>query len=270
MDEKDLELEETADEMEAEEPEEADTLEESEPENEVQDTDFEYDENGDIIIPVDEKDEEKMEPEKEDSEVAKEAPSPPERDEEKEALRRQLEEYKNQTRDTLKTLGVSESDGLKGLVKLAAEAEGLTEEEYLEKRAQARRIEQERLAQQRSAFEERMQRDLAQIHAEYPETRKYSSPEQFPNFKRFGQLMDAGATPAEAYVASHPDSIKESAATSARQSSLNETKQHIRSSVPKGAKKEGVHMPKGELAQWREMFPHKSDKEIIELYKETK
>lgn len=269
MDEKDLELEETVDEEETEEPEEAEALDESEPEDEAQDTEFEYDENGDIIIPEDEKDEEEGDSEEEEPEKAEMEPVAPERDEEKEALRRKLEEYERQTRDTLKNLGVEEEDGLKGLVKLAAEAEGLTEQEYLAKVEQERRAEQERQARNRSAFEQRMQRDLSEIHAAYPETKRYSSPEEFPNFKRFGQLMDAGATPVEAFVASHPDSIKESAVVSARQSSLNATKQHIRSSVPKGAKRESVHMPKSELRAWREMFPGKSDREIVELYKET-
>lgn len=268
MDEKDLELEETVEE-DTEEPEEAEALDESEPEDEAQDADFEYDENGDIIIPEDEKEAEEGEPEEEKPEEAEKEPVAPERDEEKEELRRELEEYKKQTRDTLKHLGVEEEDGIKGLVKLAAEAAGLTEAEYLEKKANERRQEEERLAKQRTAFESRMKRDMDLIHAAYPETRKYSSPEEFPNFKRFGQLVDAGATPEEAYVASHPDSIKESAATSARQSSLNATKQHIRSSVPKGAKREAVHMPKNELHAWREMFPGMSDKEIVALYKET-
>lgn len=284
MEEKDLDLVEDeeieTEEETAEEPDEAAEVEEEESEEgenaDIED-DFEYDENGDIIVPEDPDEGEEPEGEEEtpkaDPAPEKDQPAdevkPPERDEEKEALRRELAAYKSQTRDTLKKLGVEDEDGLKGLVKLAAEAEGVSEEEYLKKREEAQREEQARFAQQRSAFEKRMQDDLALIHAAYPETQKYKSPEEFPNFERFGRLVDAGATPVEAYIASHPDSVKESVASATKQQSLNGTKQHLKSAVPKGAKREALHMPKGKLEEWRELFPHKSDKELVALYKKT-
>ena len=95
--------------------------------------------------------------------------------------------------------------------------------------------------------------------------------EDFPNFKRFGALRDLGNTPEEAFAASHRDEIFKSIAESTRQQSLNDTKKHLKSNVPQKATKEPpVRMTKGELKEWRNLFPHKSDKEILEHYRKTK
>lgn len=230
--------------------------------------DFEYDENGDIVIP-EEKEEEEPTAEEEEEGTPETAPEPPAKDEEKEALRRELAQLRSQARDTLSKMGMTEQDPVKGLAKLAAEAEGKTEEEYLKDRRERAELEAARARLQREAFEERMQRDLAEIHAAYPETKVYKSPEEFPNFKRFGELMDKGNTPAEAYIASHPNARADAVAAATRQRSLNDTKKHLRSNVPTGTNAKTVTMPRSELLAWRDLFPGKSDQELAALYKKT-
>ncbi|MBR2312210.1 MAG: hypothetical protein IKA46_02860 [Clostridia bacterium] len=236
--------------------------------------DFEYDENGDIVIPEEEQDGEEdpagEEPAAQGEEQPpQDTPKPPAEDEEKAALRRELAQLRSQARDTLSKMGVAEQDPVKGLAKLAAEAAGVPEEEYLKKQREEAELEAARARVKRERFEARMQRDLAEIHAAYPETKMYKSPEEFPNFKRFGELMDKGNTPTEAYIASHPDARANAVAAAARQHDLNDTKKHLRSNVPTGTNSKTVTMPRSVLREWRELFPNKSDRELAALYKKT-
>lgn len=256
------------------------------------DDEFEYDEDGNIIIPDpvfddddDEyviEDDEAEEPQDEPEErEAEEEPAPEEvvepasdtnaKDEEIEALKRELAAYKAQTKDTLKKLGVESDNEMEGLVKLAAEADDKTPEEYLKKREEeALKEEGERLRKQ-AAYQKMIAEDIAAIHAAYPETKKYKSVEQFPNFKRFGELRDAGNTPEEAFAASHRDEVRQSVAESTRQQSLNDTKNHLKSNVPKKAKQEApIRMTKKEMDEWKNLFPHKTEKEILEHYRKTR
>lgn len=237
--------------------------------------DFEYDENGDIVIPDEEQDSEEEqggeEPAGEEPAAQGEEhpPEPPAEDEEKAALRRELAQLRSQARDTLSKMGVAEQDPVKGLAKLAAEAAGVPEEEYLKKQREEAELEAARARVKRERFEARMQRDLAEIHAAYPETKMYKSPEEFPNFKRFGELMDKGNTPTEAYIASHPDARAYAVAAATRRHDLNDTKKHLRSNVPTGTNNRSVTMPRSVLLEWRELFPDKSDRELAALYKKT-
>ncbi len=272
-DEKDLDLlEEEIDEEVAEEP--VNEAEETALDNDGGEDDFEYDENGDIILPDDKEatEEEAEEPAVETEEPAKEpseeAEKKPAEDEEKAALRRELEALRRQTRDTLKKMGVEAESELDGLVRLAAEAEGVSEEEYRKTRDEQQEIEAARRQLRLAAFEKKKAADLAAVQSAYADTKKYGSVDEFPNSKRFKELMDSGKlTPAEAYAASHPDALQNAPKT--EKNPLAGTKSHIKSSVPKGAAREKIAMPRAALAEWRELFPGKSDKELVELYKKT-
>lgn len=246
------------------------------------DEEFEYDEEGNIVIPEEDDENDVTEEEQGESEdggegatetKAAEVTEPAKndvKDEEIARLRRELEAFRSQAKDTLKHLGVEGDDVEAGLVKLAAEAAETTPEEYLKKREEDRRAEEARKTVQRIAFEKKMQDDLAAIHSAYPETRKYASVMEFPNFKRFAELRDSGNTPTEAFDAAHPQAIRESAANATRQQSLNNTKNHLKSAVPKGSKDNSVTMTKKDLLECREIFPDLSDKEILALYRKTK
>ncbi len=287
---------------EAIEEEELDTAEDDVPGGESEE--YEYDEDGNIIIPEvigdDEDDgdepadvedgeddegdgeeladaeapdgEERKEGDREEEPPAPQTDTPPtadEKDAEIARLRRELAARDRVAKDALEKLGVESKDPQTGLASIAAEAEGLSTEEYLKRQQEQAENEEARRFMRRARFEERMRADLARIHAAYPETKKYTSPEEFPNFKRFGELVDAGNTPEEAYIASHPGSSAERVAAAVRQSSLNHTKDHLRSAVPKGSKDNGPRMTRAELESWRDLFPGKSDKEIVALYKKT-
>ena len=260
---------------------------------ELDDSDeFEFDDEGNIIIPeveeetddmgdeeiveeqeetTEESSDKETESETEESEPAKEpAPKPDARDEENARLKAQVAEYERLAKSALSKMGVEAKDGKSALIKLAAEAEGLSEAEYVKKHAEDARNEEARKFMQAAKYNEKKARDLAAVQAAYPDAKKYKDVEEFPNFKRFAYLCDHGSTPEEAYIAAHRTQVTESVAQSVKQQSLNGTKDHIKSSVPKGAKNNQVTMTRAELRQWKAMFPHLSNKEIIALYRKTK
>ena len=258
---------------------------------EESDDDFEYDENGDIVIPEDEpaSDEDTGDADEEPtqttdgadtSDEAVREPNADPKDAEIARLRRELSAEKRArstqnklARDALKKLGVETDDVESGLVKIAAEADGISEDEYRQRIAREQQVNQAMRLLQRTEFEKKMAADLAAVQAEYPDTKKYKSVMDFPGFRRFAELRDKGVTPTEAYAASHrAETAAEAsrrAADAVRQRSLNGTKKHLRSNVPQGVKGSGVRMSRSELDSWRELFPGKSDKEIVALYKKT-
>ena len=256
------------------------------------DDEFEYDEDGNIIIPdvvYDEEGEEDGEvsvedegepedtEESEDSDGTKEVAKPADALSEKDIRIAQLEarlaSIEAQGKETLSKLGVKvkSDDVMEGLVSLAAEADGTTVQEYLQKKASEERDARARALLQQTEFEKIARADLAELHASYHETKQYTDIRNLPDdiLKKFGRFRDAGLSAKEAYAAANPDGIRTNVATAVKKKSLHESKSHLHTAVPKGSKDNSVVMPKSELARWRDLFPEKSDREIISLYKST-
>ncbi len=270
---------------------------------------FEVDEDGDIIFPEDEEedaddeslgdegdedhdgeDDGESDPDEEDEDGEDEEAEPGEEeksgdapdnapakadkadepDEEKEALRRELARFKSQTKDTLKKLGVKESDDpLTDLARLAAEANNETLEEYQRKRAEQESADEAQRFMRAAKFEAKMAADLAEVHAAYPSTRGYTSVKQLPNFSEFARLRDLGVSPKQAYIAANPDAVTAAAAESARQRSMNDGKGHLKPAVRKSSKDTSLVLSKKDMAMYRDTFPELSDKEIMALYKQA-
>lgn len=260
------------------------------------DDEFEYDDEGNIIIPdvTDDEDVEKDEDgESDDDETdpddeqgddsdddadkgADESDAEPEKDttDDKdkriEELEKELTALKAQGRDTLTKLGAKEtSDVLKGLEELSAEADDIPVEEYRKKKAVSEQDEAARRLYQETEFKKKMAADLAEVQKYYPETKGMKMITEISNFAAFGKFRDLGLTPKEAYAAANADGVRESVAKSVKQQLLNGTKNHLQSAVPKGSKDNSITMSSKTLAEWRDLFPDKSDKEIIALYKES-
>ena len=270
---------------------------------------FEVDEDGDIIFPEDEEedaddeglgdegdedpdgeDDGESDPDEDDEDGEDEEAEPGEEeksgdapdnapakadkadepDEEKEALRRELARFKSQTKDTLKKLGVKESDDpLTDLARLAAEANNETLEEYQRKRAEQESADEAQRFMRAAKFEAKMAADLAEVHAAYPSTRGYTSVKQLPNFSEFARLRDLGVSPKQAYIAANPDAVTAAAAESARQRSMNDGKGHLKPAVRKSSKDNSLVLSKTDMAMYRDAFPDLSDKEILALYKQA-
>lgn len=186
------------------------------------------------------------------------------------ALERELASLRSQSRETLNRLGVTEGDEISGLVKLAAEAEGKTEEEYLKQKQERDRTAEAVQLMRQTKFNEKIAADLAEVQAAYPDAKAYASVKDFPNFKEFGRLRDLGLSPKQAYIASHPDAVRQNVAAATRQQSLNDTKKHLKPAVSKASRDNTITMTKKELAECRDLFPGMSDREIMKLYRDTK
>lgn len=221
--------------------------------------DLEYDENGDIIIPEDEEVKEEISEEEE-------TPKVDERDAKIKDLEERLAELTSQSKDTLKKLGIENEDVLRGLADLAAETDGVSTEEYLAKKAEVARA---AIAEQ-TEFEKVFAADLAELQAKYPETKAYKHIKDMPKeiLDEFAKNRDLGLSAVKAYAAANPDGIRESAVASVK--AAKNGKEHLQSSVPKGSKTTAIKMTRSELNEWRGLFPGKSDKEIVALYRKTK
>ena len=286
----------------AEEVEETfEEIEEVAEENEG-DNEFEYDDEGNIVIPdvefdedelldedseeIEEESTEEAEEEKDDgeseevtAEEQKEAEKPAEevstepdpRDAEIESLRKRLQKLESQSKDTLKKLGKNSDDIVEGLIELAAEVDNQTPAEYKEKREKEERELNARRMLQNQMFEVKAASDLKELHNAYPETQKYKHVKELPDGirQKFGKYRDLGLSAKEAYAAANPDGVRSDVAASVKKQAQHDSKAHLKSSVPKPSKSDGVTMSKAELAYWKELFPDKSTAEIQKIYKET-
>lgn len=258
------------------------------------DDEFEYDDDGNIIIPdviededqdedgdddaadtdddTDDEDEGEGGSDDEDKETPKPETQPEGKDEKDaqiEALKKELDALKAQGADTLAKLGVKSENVLEGLEKVAAESDDMSLDEYRKKKAESQRDDAARKLLQQTEFEKKMLSDFAEIQREFPETRGLKSLREIENLAKFGRFRDLGLSPKEAYAAANPDSVRKSVAAATKQQSLNETKAHLKSAVPAGSKDDGIAISKKELREWRDLFPNLSDKEISRLYKES-
>lgn len=259
------------------------------------DDEFEYDDEGNIIIPdvtddedvesdedaADDNDENPDDEQGDDSDKdgkknTDESDAEPEKDTTDEKDRRiaeleqELKALKAQGKDTLTKLGAKEtSDVLKGLEELSAEADDIPVEEYRKKKAASEQDEAARRLYQETEFKKKMAADLAEVQKFYPETQGMKMITEISNFASFGKFRDLGLTPKEAYAAANPDGVRASVAKSVKQQLLNGTKNHLQSAVPKGSKDNSITMSSKTLAEWRDLFPDKSDKEIVALYKQS-
>lgn len=258
------------------------------------DDEFEYDDDGNIIIPdviededqdedgdddaadtdddTDDEDEGEGGSDDEDKETPKPAAEPEGKDEKDaqiESLKKELDALKAQSADTLAKLGVKSDNVLEGLEKVAAESDDMSLDEYRKKKAESQRDDAARKLLQQTEFEKKMLSDFAEIQREFPETRGLKSLREIENLAKFGRFRDLGLSPKEAYAAANPDSVRKSVAAATKQQSLNETKAHLKSAVPAGSKDDGIAISKKELREWRDLFPNLSDKEISRLYRES-
>lgn len=236
--------------------------------------DLEYDEDGNAIIPEGIEDEDTSaedEGNEESKGSEKEADSDVNTFEaENKALREELLLLKTQSEETLKLLGIESDNPLEGLTEFAAEIEGVSPEEYRKKRDDIMRKKMNEKAEKVVNFERIAANDLAELQAEYPDTKKYKHVRDMPSevLKKFADLRNIGVNAVDAYAAANRNGIRKYAATSAKKATSN-GKEHLQSSIPKASKNNAPRMTRADLEYWRGMFPKKSDKEIVALYRKT-
>jgi hypothetical protein len=266
MDEKDIatETEEVVEDVEDVTDEVAEDVAEEAKEPTVEDDgfdidDLEYDENGDVIIPEEEGDKEISE-EKEETSKAED-----ERDSKIKSLEERLAELTSRSKDTLKALGIESEDVLDGLAALTAETEGISVEEYLARRTEAKKA----TIKSQADFEAVAAADLAALQATFPETKNYKHIKDMPKeiLAEFAKNRDLGLPAVKAYAAANVDGIRASTVASVKAEKSG--KEHLQSAAPKGAKSTAIKMSRNELNEWRGLFPGMSDRDIVALYRKT-
>lgn len=245
-----------------------DDIEDDIAESDDEDGELEYDEDGNLVIEEDAEEAGDTTPQA-DGKIPATDPAPREDSNEVLKLRRELADLRARSKAALESMGYDGENVTEELDRMAAEAEGKTLEEY---RADRDRETAKKAADDAAffaAFEKKKAADLAAVQAAYPSTKKYTSVDDFPHSQRFKQLCDGGATPEEAFRATHPEDVASHVAAAVKQGA-RDSKDHLRSNVPKGAKDTGTHITRGELEAYHEMFPTLSDKEIVRLYRRAR
>lgn len=269
------EIEETEDVSEDAEEDLAEEFEESEEDEEL-DEDFEYDEEGNIIIPDEDGEENPSStavavtplP---DGEGKVESPKADPRDKEIADLRRKLSRLESLGKDAIKAIGLDEKDVELGLAGIAAETQGKSARDILDAKKQEEAAAEARAQIQSARFEQIAAADLAELHAFYPETRKYKHVRDLPAniLVDFCAARDAGFSAKKSYAAANIDDIITTSNKAGKKAAMHNSKAHLTSNVPKMSKDTGAKLTRAELAEFREMFPDKSDAEIVKLYRQV-
>ena len=241
---------------------------------EIEDTDpadeeeLEYDEDGNVIEPEEESDNDEAAAQVEERETnVTDTDVPP-------ALKKQSED-KNTEReailmDALKAMGIECDNVDDGLIRLAADAKGVTTEQYAKERADARKADEVQRVYKEVMMERMVTADMNELHSIFPETKSITKFEDIPNCRRYAELRDKGLTVKEAYSAANPDGRREAVVNSVKQQAINASKSHLKSNVPIASTATSLRISRAEMNQMRDLFPDKSDKELIALYKKTK
>lgn len=236
----------------------------------TEDDDVEYDDDGNVVVSEEEESEEENEEAEEEEPEEEEIPKETAKDKDYESLDARYKQLEAQVKDTLSKLGVKGDDVLKGLVQLAAETVDKTPEEYEKDRDENKKIEDAKALIKKMEFENLKRADLEALKANYPELSDLDDLEKLENFREFAKFRDMGLTPVQAYSAANPNGVRKDAANAAKRKSLNYSKAHLRSNVPKSGAAPSAHIPNDELKMLRSALPGKSDKEIYEIYKKIK
>ena len=249
----------------------------------------EFDDDGNMIIPDEEESEEESiqeeipendDAKKNESEKAPETSEEPKGETETEkALRAELEELKKrdkentriveQLREVLPKLGSNNKDLVRGLIELAAEAEDKSPDEYEKTQNEEARMKKAMDLLKKTEIENMVRADLEELKKNYPELAECKTIMDIPNVKEFGRFRDLGLTAVQAYSAANPNGIRKTVAESVKRQSLNDTKEHLRSSVANSKKAQGPYISKNDLSLMRSALPDKSDKELYDLYRKV-
>jgi len=97
--------------------------------------------------------------------------------------------------------------------------------------------------------------DVSTIRELFPEYREISSITELDNPLRYAALRDLGLSVKEAFLATQ------------RRQARYDNRSHLKSSVPRGARSDGISMSADALKEARELFSGLSDSEIQRLYK---
>lgn len=241
-------------------------FEEGEDVDPADDEELEYDEDGNVIESAeDNANEAAAQVEERETNVTDTDTAPaPEKPAEGEKSKREAI-----IKDLLKSMDIEEEDIDAGLIRLAADTKGVTPEQYGKELDDTIKSEEAQRMYRQVMMERMAAADMNELHSMFPETKDIKKLEDIPNCRRYAELRDMGLSVKEAYSAANPEGRREAVATAVKQKAINASKSHLKSNVPIASKDTSVKISRAEMNQMREMFPDKSDKELIALYKKT-
>jgi hypothetical protein len=260
----DVDFEDTADVEEVEETEDIDESDEEETYDESDDEELEYDDDGNVVEAEEEPTNDttaQVEERNTNTTDTKPVENP---------LQRKYDDREAIIKDALKSMGIDTDNVDEGLLQLAADAEGVSVEEYTKQRNEKRATEEAKRLYRQVMMEKMVQSDLNELHSLFPETKTVTRFENIPNCRRYAELRDKGLSVKEAYSAANADARREAIASSVKQQTINASKSHLKSNVPIASKDTSIKITRAEMEQMRDLFPNKSDKELVALYKKTK
>lgn len=227
---------------------------------EDEDDGLEYDDDGRLLIPDDEEEEEA---EEEGDTTPQDAPDA--RDGKIAELEKELERLRTASARALKKLGYEDTDPATALEHMAAEVAGKSIDEYRAEVAKEKEEAENAQLIREAKYARLKADDLASIVSSIPEASRYTKVEDFPHFTRFAELRIQGLTPVEAFSATHGDVLAEAGAKSRK--AVQDSKSHLRSTARGGARGGEITLTRAQMAEFRELFPDLTDKEIVAKYK---
>lgn len=175
-----------------------------------------------------------------------------------------------QVREIFKKLDIKSTDVEEGLDRIAAEADGVTLEEYRKTKRENQEIEQGKALLKQQRLNELMANDLAALKKNFSDkVITFESVKDMPNFVEWAKLRDKGLSPEQAFRAVNGDLLTATNNNYAKQKANNDSKAHLKSVVAKNSQDDQLSIPKNELEMYREQFPNLSDKELRKLYNEA-
>lgn len=261
-------IDEQVDEIEETEVEEVEeTFEDEEDVELTDDEELEYDEDGNVIESESEDNEAAAQVEERETNITDTIPNIPGVVDDPNAKQTEREAI---IKDALKAMGIDFKDIDDGLIQLAADAKGETVEQYTKNRIEARKNEEAQRVYREVILARMAASDMNELHSIFPETKTISKFEEIPNCRRYAQLRDLGLSVKEAYSAANPEARTEAITNSVKQQTINASKSHLKSNVPIASKDTSIKISRADMEQMRDLFPDKSDKELVALYKKTK
>lgn len=257
-----------AEEQEAEEPEAEDTFEIEKDEEEIPEQDEEDEEEQPEEAPEEEA------PEVETAEpIIEEVIEQPKED----VWKQKYEQLQRETLKAVKSFGieVNDTESVEDILdKTQAEFEGLSVEEYRQKKEEQELLEKSKALIQQQKYEQICAIDLMELKKSFPQLAALKHIKEigsFDEFKKFGTLRDKGLTVKEAYMATVGEKLMNTQELAVRQAAINNSKEHLRATAKSKQTTNGYeNMPEADRILWKGYFPNASKKEMAKLYFDSK
>lgn len=183
---------------------------------------------------------------------------------------KELETMKALARKGLADFIEEGEEPIDAIKRMAAEAEGITVEEYEEKLEQERLIAEYKKTKEIDVIRQLKSEHLNAIKSVYTNV-EVEAIEQIPNYSRYKKLMSTSQfTPLEAFEMANAKGMSTAEEEYARQKALNDSKSHIRATQTNKAPIALTPIPASSYEFWKGAYPDLSEKDLVKKYNQSK